>query len=141
MRFIIPLLIFILISSCKKEVRVDLLSENGKEVFFNLEKDEIVNLYTEINITYKEKPLFVYHCSFKQDDLLMFEGGTDPLITIENEKEELKVIDGITHWKFFGKLDGNLTAKKDGVYSIKTTFLKNKQQDLKISKAEIVFTR
>jgi hypothetical protein len=136
------LLFIVLLNSCgEKEHRIDLLTENGKEIIFELAAEEVVNLYAEIEIEYKVKPDFVYHCSFRKDDVLMFEGGVDPLVTTANTLDSLTVKDGITHWSFYGKLEGNLTAMTYGVYSIKTTFIKNKQEDLKIIKANIVFTK
>ena len=72
---------------------------------------------------------------------MLFEGGTDPLITTENKDESIVIKNGITHWRFYGKLDGNLTATMNGEYSIKTTFLKNKEPNLKINKVDIVLVK
>ena len=139
----LPFLLFIiLLSSCgEKEHRIDLLTENGKEIVFELNAEEVVELYAEIEMSYKVKPNFVYHCSFSKDNVLMFEGGVDPLVTTENKLDSLSIKDGITYRNIYGKLEGNLMAMTYGVYSIKTTFIKNKQEDLKILKANIVFTK
>lgn len=128
--------------SCEQELaRVNLLQNNSKEIFFELENEEVVNLYVNIDVEYQENPSFVYHCEFYQGGFLLFEGGTDPLVTTENKSESLVTKNGITHWKFYGKLDGNLTASMDGEYSIKTTFLKNDNPNVKIHKAEIVLVK
>jgi hypothetical protein len=132
--------LFILLSfiSCNRpDVKVNLLTNNSKEIQFQLEKGDVVNLYSNIDIEYKEKPLFVYHCQFYFEDSLLFEGGTDPLVI----KDTLLIENSLGVLKLYGKLDGNLTASKQGLYSIKTTFVKNKSIDLKINKAEIVFVR
>jgi hypothetical protein len=141
-KIILFLVVLICFIACgNKTVSVDLLTENGKEIYFELAKQEVVNMYAEIEIEYKVKPLFIFHCSFYKDSVFLVEGGTDPLVTLKNEQESLTIKDGITHWKFYGKLDGNLSANNAGVYSIKTTFLKNKQEDLKIIRANIVFIK
>ena len=139
----ILLVVAIISISCDRELaRVDLLKENSKEVFFDLEAEEVIDLYVDIDIVFKETPLFVYHCALKQDGSLLFEGGTDPLTTTLNENEsKVTTIDGLTHWKFFGKLDGDLKASKDDIYSIKTTFLKNEDPNLIVKKAQIVFLK
>ena len=140
--FILFVIGIVLISCDRELTRIDLLKENSKEVFFDLEAEEVIDLYVDIDIFFKQKPLFVYHCELKEDGVLLFEGGTDPLITSFNENE-LKVTtkDGVTHWKFYGKLDGDLKATNKNRYSIKTTFLKNEDPNLKIKKAEIVFLK
>jgi hypothetical protein len=139
---ILFLVVLIGFTSCgDKAVSVDLLTENGKEISVELAAKEVVTLYAEMEIEYEIKPLFIYHCSFYKEGIFIVEGGVDPLITKKNEQESLTVKDGITHWKFRGQLDGHLTATSDGVYSIKTTFIKNKQADLKIIKANIVFIK
>ena len=135
-------LLSVTLLSCEQEVyRVDLLQNNSKEIFFKLEKEEVINLYADIDIEYKEKPSFIYHCEFNQGGGMLFEGGTDPLITTENKDESIVIKNGITHWRFYGKLDGNLTATMNGEYSIKTTFLKNKEPNLKINKVDIVLVK
>ncbi len=128
--------------SCDQEIgRVDLISSNSKELVFDLKKDETVSFYAEMDIEYKEKPLFVFNCEAYYNNNQLFVGGTDPLATSENKNEKFEVLNGITHWKFFGKLDGNLTVLQDGKYTIITTFVKNNKEDLKINKAEIVFVK
>jgi len=140
--FLLFLIPFVLMSCDRELSRVDLLNENAKEVFFNLDAEEIVELYVDIDIEFKQEPLFVYHCELNQNGILLFEGGTDPLKTTLKENElKVTTADGITHWQFYGKLDGDLKASTKGVYSIKTTFLKNQEPNLKIKKAEIVFVK
>ena len=128
--------------SCQEEIaRVDLLKNNSEEIFFTLAKGEVVDLYADMDIEYKVKPLFVFDCEFYQGGFVLFKGGTDPLLTTGNQNESKEVTGGMTHWKYYGKLQGNITADMDGEYSIKTTFLKNNKPNLKINKAEIVFVK
>ncbi len=132
----------LLLISCSQEVgRVDLLQDNGKTIEFKLEAGETIELYTEMDIEYLDQPLFVYQCEFFKDNEPLFSGGTDPLITTEKTKDVLTLKDGITHWSFYGKLDGNVTADTAGNYAIKTTFIKNNAQGVKINKAAIVFVK
>ncbi len=139
---LILFLLSIVLISCEKEIgRIDLLKNNSEEIGFKLQKGDVINLYTDIDIEYKEKPLFVYECEFYYDEKILFKGGTDPLLTQNNQKESKVTIDGITHWKFYGKLQGNIIADMAGEYAIKTTFVRNNKPDLKINKAEIVFVK
>ncbi len=142
MRIIIAIIIGLLFVSCENEVgRIDLLKNNPADFEIELKKGETLNLYTDMDIEYREKPQFVYDCEFYLGDVYLFKGGTDPLLTTENQNESLVEINGIKHWKYYGKLEGNLTAEKDGKYVIKTTFVKNNKPELKINKAEIIFLK
>lgn len=142
MKCLISILILLTLISCEQEIgRVDLINDNSKEIFFLLAADDEVSFYADIDIQYKEKPLFVYECEAYQGGLLLFKGGTDPLNTKNNQREEKNVVNGITNWKFYGKLEGTLKANMDGEYSVKTTFVRNEKEDLKIKKAEIVFIK
>ncbi len=121
--------------------RFDLLKQNHAEFKITLDAEEEVLLFADIDITYKEKPPLVFNCDFYRNGEYLFGGGTDPLMTTENSNDTKTINDGITHWKFYGKLEGSLTATEKGNYRIITTLLKNKQVDLKINKAEIVFVK
>ena len=132
----------LLLLACEEEIgRLDLRSHNTEEIVFDLEKDREVKFWTEIDIEYREKPLFVYDFEFFKGEEFMLKGGTDPLVTMNNKNETLTTKDGVTHWKFYGRLDGNFVPKSDGIYTFKTTFVKNNKPDLKINKAEIVFVK
>ncbi|MBL4593884.1 MAG: hypothetical protein JKX68_08725 [Flavobacteriales bacterium] len=136
------LLVSILLFSCEKEIgRIDLTQNDTVIIEFDLEKDREVKFWTNLDIEYKEKPLFVYDFEFYKGDEYLLKGGTDPLITINNRDEELTVVNGITHWKFYGRLDGSFIPKSDGRFIFKTTFIRNNTPDLKINKAEIVFIK
>ena len=142
MRRVFFILISILLFSCEEEIgRLDLIQNKTVEIEFELEKDREVRFWTNIDIEYKEKPLFVYDFEFYKGDEYLLKGGTDPLVTMNNKEESLITKDGITHWKFYGKLDGNFIPKSDGVYTFKTTFVRNQKPGLKINKAEIVFVK
>lgn len=138
--FLITVSLFLF--SCDEEIgRLDLTKNNTGEIEFELEKDREVKIWTDMDIEYKEKPLFVYDFEFYRGEEFLLKGGTDPLTTTNNKDEELTTKEGITHWKFYGKLEGNFIPKSDGVYTFKTTFIKNNKPDLKINKAEIVFVK
>lgn len=142
MKQILPILLLsILCYSCDREItRFNLLDPNEKVFWIELKAGEVVDLYTEMDVEYGKYPDFVYDFDFVEGGTLLFKGGTDPLEATDRKNESKTTgADGITHWKFYGKLKGNLTAKYDGVYGIKPTFVKNKTKNLKINKAEIVF--
>lgn len=136
------ILISFLLISCEEEIgRLDLTQKNSGELSFDLEKHREVKIWTNMDIEYQEKPLFVYDFEFYKGKEFLLKGGTDPLVTTNNKNESLTTKDGITHWKFYGKLDGNFIPKADGNYTFKITFIKNNHPDLKINKAEVVFVK
>ena len=60
--------ISLLFFSCENEIgRVDLLKNNAEEVQFELQEGDVISLYTEIDIEYIKKPLFVYQFEFFKD--------------------------------------------------------------------------
>lgn len=134
--FIIAILFF----SCENEIgRIDFTNKDKGEIQFDLEKDREVKIWTEIDIEYIEKPLFVYDFEFYKGDEFLLKGGTDPLVAMNKRDEVLTTEGGRSHWKFYGKIEGNFIAKEDGRYTFKTTFIKNKNPDLKINKIAVVF--
>ena len=55
----------ILLFSCEKEIgRLDLTNNHTGQIQFELEKDREVKFWTNIDIEYVEKPLFVYDFEF-----------------------------------------------------------------------------
>ena len=141
-KFLLIGFLSILLFSCEEEIgKIDLTKKNSGEIKFELEKDREVKFWTNIDIEYVEKPLFVYDFEFYKGEEYLLKGGTDPLITTNNKDELLTVKDGISHWEFYGKLDGNFIPKSDGVFTFKATFVRNNKPDLKINKAEIVFVQ
>ena len=136
------ILISFLLISCEEEIgRLDLTHKNLGELSFELEKHQEVKIWTNMDIEYQEKPLFVYDFEFYKGKEFLLKGGTDPLVTTNNKNETLITKNGITHWKFYGKLDGNFIPKADGNYTFKVAFIKNNSPDLKINKAELVFVK
>jgi hypothetical protein len=132
----------LLLISCEKEIgKIDLTKNNVGEITFELEKDREVKFWTNMDVEYKKKPLFVYDFEFYKGDEYLLKGGTDPLATVNNKDETITIKDSITHWKFYGKLEGSFIPKSDGIYTFKTTFIKNNKPDLKVNKAEIVFLK
>ncbi|PCI96391.1 MAG: hypothetical protein COB15_10245 [Flavobacteriales bacterium] len=134
--------ISLLFFSCENEIgRVDLLKNNAEEVQFELQEGDVISLYTEIDIEYIKKPLFVYQFEFFKDGYPLYSGGIDPLVTTENKNETYSEKDGIVQWKFYGKLQGEFKADTTAIYSIKPSFIKNKEEGLKINKADIFFVK
>jgi len=129
--------------SCSQQesIRVDLLQNDQKKVAFELEFGEEVNFYADIDIEYKEEPVLVYHCDLLFNGESLYNGGVDPLVTVQNVYDTTSVENGITHRKFYGRLRGNLRGREDGVYAVITTLVKNNHPDLKINKADIVFVK
>ncbi len=143
MRYIVSLLVVVLImSSCQQdEIRMDLLQINQKNVEFELGAQEEIQFFADIDIEFRKKPDLVYHCDFYFEGKPLYSGGVDPLNTTDNLDDTLLVNDGITHWKFYGKLEGSLIGHQLGVYTIKTQLIKNNDPNLKINKADIVFVK
>ena len=140
--FLLILVTSLFLLSCEKEIgKIDLTETHTAEITFELEKDREVKFWTNMDVEYKNKPLFVYDFEFYKGEEYLLKGGTDPLVTTNNKNETLTTKDGITHWKFYGKLDGSFIPKTDGIYTFKTTFIKNNKPGLKINKAEIVFIK
>ena len=128
--------------ACDKEIgRIDHTNNTVGKIQLDLKKDKEVRIWTEIDIEYKGKPLFVYDFGFYKGNQFLLKGGTDPLVCINKKNESLITKNGITHWKFYGKLEGNFIPKEDTIFTFKTTFIKNKRPDLKINKAVIVFVK
>jgi len=130
------------LTSCQEEIgKIDLTDNPKKEIKLTLKEYEEVTLFTRIDIEYKKEPLFVYDFEFYQDTTLLLKGGTDPLKPIKKENEE-KIKEGdITHWKFYGQLEGTFLPKTAGDYTFKVNFIRNNTSDLKINKAEVIFIK
>ncbi len=135
-RLFITLFLGLLLFSFQNEIgRIDLLKNNPGIVTLNLEKHRNIAMWTNVDIEFKEKPLFVYGFDFIKGSEIILQGGVDPLV-VTNVRDEIKTD---TSWSFYGKLEGNFVPQQDTVYQIKTTFLANKPKGLKIKKLEVVF--
>jgi len=138
--FIIIGIFSLFLISCENEIgRMNLEETNNQSITFELKKDKEVSIWTEIDIEYKNEPLFVYDFEFYKGEEFLMKGGTDPL-TATNKRDEFKTIkDSVIHWKFYGKVEGSFIPKEDGQYTFKSTLVKNNPPDLKIHKMDIVF--
>jgi len=122
--------------SCQNEIgRVDLLKQNPSTIQLDLTKHRQIDIWTNIDIEFEEEPLFVYAFDFIKGNEIILQGGVDPLVVtkIKNEKRT------DTSWSFYGKLDGDFIPQEDTIYQIKTTFVDNNSEGLKIKKLEVVF--
>lgn len=142
MRKLLFLLLITLISCQAEEVaRVDLAITSPQEITLDLTKDEEIKLWTELDLEYDEKPSLVYDFEFIKNNEILIKGAVDPL-TASSKKEEAKTTNNNrTHWKFYGKLDGNFIAKEEATYTVKVTLVKNNHPALKINKAEVVIVK
>lgn len=128
--------------SCEEEIgSINLTTKSVGKLTLNLKKDREIDIWTEMDIEYRKKPLFVYDFEFYNDSTRILKGGTDPLVFTHAKINNLSTKAGITHWHFYGKIEGNFIPKKDGIYTIKTTFVNNNYPDLKINKAKIIFVK
>lgn len=143
MRFSFLFVVTIFLFSCSQEeiTRIDLTKEESQVVTIECEKHRQIDFYLDCDIEYKELPSMVLDFEFYQGQQQLLKGGLDPLNCTSLENESKVVSNGITHWKFFGKLEGNFIPPGDTVFSIYPTLIKNETPDFKIHKMEVVFVR
>lgn len=137
-------LIFFIITlfSCTSEIaRVDVFKNNNINIQVNCEKHRQIDLYIDCDIEYTELPLMVMDFEFYSGDEQLVKGGLDPLLASPKSDELKTEVDGVTHWKFYGKLEGNFIPPSNGVFSIRPTLIKNNHPNLKINKFDLVLVR
>ena len=139
---IILVLFVILLFSCTTELeRVDLFKNQFVNIQVECEKHRQIDFYLDCDIEYSELPTMVIDFEFYNGDEQILKGGLDPLLA-SPKSDELKIEkDGVTHWKFYGKLEGNFIPPSDGVFTIRPTLIKNNHPDLKVNKFELVLVR
>ncbi len=144
MKQVIFIIVFLLlISSCTKEIkRLDLHPKNPvTSVSIDCKKDRQIDFYLDCDIEFKEQPVMVMDFEFYKGDEQILKGGLDPLAASPKENESKTDANGITHWKFYGKLEGNFIPPSDTIFIIKPTLIYNQHPDLKINKFELVLVR
>ena len=105
------------------------------------EKDRQIDFYLDCDIEFKEEPNMVMDFEFFKGEQQILKGGLDPLLASHKENESKATLNGITHWKFYGKLDGNFIPTEDTTFTIKPTLVFNQTPSLKFNKFELVFVR
>ncbi|MDF1672425.1 MAG: hypothetical protein P1U41_02915 [Vicingaceae bacterium] len=146
MKPILTSLIFLLNSmlfiSCQEELqRVDLIKNSTLTVDLECEKDRQIDFYLDCDIEYQVEPNMVMDFEFFRGEQQILKGGLDPLAARPKENEIKVKANGITNWKFYGKLDGNFIPKGDTTFTIKPTLVYNQTPLLKFNKFELVFVR
>ena len=139
---IILVLFVTLLFSCTTELeRVDLFKNQFVNIQVECEKHRQIDFYLDCDIEYSELPTMVIDFEFYNGDEQILKGGLDPLLASPKANEVKTEIDGVTHWKFYGKLEGNFIPPSDGVFTIRPTLIKNNHPDLKVNKFELVLVR
>lgn len=133
---IIVIFVALLLMSCGKQelATIDLVAKNPAQINLKLNKGERIQFYSDLQLTYEEKPEIVYAFEFYQANELLFSGGVDPFnVTTEIENNTPNTIKG--------KLEGEFTAQYDDNYSIVVTLIKNNTLGLKIHHAKITVVK
>lgn len=140
---IISLLFFsFLLFSCQEELqRVDLIKNHTTSINIECEKDRQIDFYLDCDIEFQEEPNMVMDFEFFKGQQQILKGGLDPLLASPKENESKTTVSGITHWKFYGKLEGNFIPTGDTTFTIKPTLVFNQSPSLKFNKFELVFVR
>jgi hypothetical protein len=139
---IILVLFVTLLFSCTTELeRVDLFKNQFVNIQVECEKHRQIDFYLDCDIEYSELPTMVIDFEFYNGDEQILKGGLDPLLASPKADEVKTEIDGVTHWKFYGKLEGNFIPPSDGVFTIRPTLIKNNHPNLKVNRFELVLVR
>src|SRR5690606_2776198 len=118
-------LVAFLLVSCTTEIeRVDVAKNENVVITVDCEKHRQIDFYLDCDIEYSETPTMVMDFEFYKGEEQLLKGGLDPLLTTKNVDEMKTEINGITHWKFYGKLEGNFIPPSDGVFTIRPTLIK-----------------
>ncbi|TXB66827.1 hypothetical protein FRY74_01185 [Vicingus serpentipes] len=140
--YIVFIFFIIIFFSCTSEIaRVDVFKNKNVSIQVDCEKQQEIDLYIDCDIEYTELPLMVMDFEFYRGEEQLIKGGLDPLLASPKLDEVKTELDGVTHWKFYGKLEGNFIPPSDGVFSIRPTLIKNNHPNLKVNKFELVLVR
>lgn len=142
MRIFVGSITLLCLFSCSEEIiRLDLVNPSSPSVNIECEKHRQVDFYLDGDIEFKDYPEMVLDFEFYKGNEQLLKGGLDPLKCSQLENEVKTVENGITHWKFYGKLEGNFIPPSDTIFTIYPTLIKNQTSDFKINKLELVFVR
>lgn len=141
-KLIVLSVLCLLLASCTNEIgRVDLNKNNTVRINVAGEKDRQIDFYLDCDIEYSEQPVMAIDFEFFKGENRILKGGLDPLLATARDNEIKSEQNGITHWKFYGKLEGNFIPTADTIFGIQPTFIKNNHPNLKINKFELVLVR
>ena len=133
---------FLLLISCQQEIqRIDLINTPTTAVAIDCEKDRQIDFYLECDIEFVEEPKMVMDFEFFKGEQQILKGGLDPLAASPKENETKVTANGVTKWKFYGKLEGNFIPTADTIFAIQPTLIYNPSPSLKFNKFELVFVR
>lgn len=142
MKDLILLLLTLVLFSCTEEIaRIDLMKSEIQSVSIPCKKHRQVDFFLDCDMEYKELPMMVLDFEFYKGNQQILKGGLDPLNCTELKNESKTVENGITRWKFYGKLEGNFIPPSDTIFTIYPTLIKNKSPDFKIHKLEVIFVK
>jgi len=128
--------------SCTEEIaRIDLTKLEQQSISIECEKHRQIDFYLDCDIEFAKYPEMVLDFEFYKGKEQILKGGLDPLNCKSFENEIKTVNNGITNWKFYGKLEGNFIPPSDTIFTIYPTLIKNKAPNFKIHKLELVFVR
>lgn len=142
MKTVIVVLFSLILFSCTEEImRMDLTKSEQQSISIECEKHRQVDFYLDCDIEFAKYPEMVLDFEFYKGNEQILKGGLDPLNCSSLENEMKTVNNGITHWKFYGKLEGNFIPPSDTTFTIYPTLIKNNSPDFKIHKLDLVFVR
>lgn len=142
MRTVVFLLMLLSLFSCSEEImRMDLTHPSSSSVNIPCEKHRQIDFYLDCDIEFEKYPEMVLDFEFYKGNEQLLKGGLDPLKCSQLENEVKTIENGITHWKFYGKLEGNFIPPSDTTFTIYPTLIKNQSPNFKINKLELVFVR
>lgn len=142
MKQLLILINLLALISCQQEIkRVDLVGNPTTAISIDCEKDRQIDFYLDCDIEFQDEPNMVMDFEFFKGEQQILKGGLDPLLASPKENESKTNVNGITHWKFYGKLEGNFIPTADTTFTIKPTLIYNQTPSLKINKFELVFVR
>ena len=136
------ILFTVILFSCTTEIeRVDIYKNNSVYIKIECLKGEEIDLYLDCDIEYTKEPKMVMDFEFYKGEEVIIKGGLDPLSASPKSDEVKNEINGVTHWKFYGKLEGNFNPPSDGAFTIHPTLIKNNHPSLKVNKFDLVLVR
>lgn len=138
--FYITILFFLF--SCTTEIaRIDVAKSSNVSINVKCEKHRQIDFYIDCDIEYVKKPTMVMDFEFYRGDVQFLKGGLDPLAAFPKKDEVKMENNGITKWKFYGKLEGNFIPPADTTFTIKPTLILNNDPELVIHKFELVLVK
>jgi len=142
MKLFISLLLILILFSCTEEVaRIDLTRPESQSISIPCKKHRQIDFYLDADMEYKELPMMVLDFEFYKGTRQILKGGLDPLNCTLLKNESKTIENGITRWKFYGKLEGNFIPPSDTIFTIYPTLIKNNHPNLKIHKLDVVFVK